>query len=269
MYYIKANLKDVERITTLIRETIYATYSKYYTEEVVEFFVEHHRAENIEKDIKENHVWLLLSETKELVGTGSYAKNHVTRLYIAPKHQRKGYGSYIMDQLEAEIAKDYNCCILDASLPASQLYEKRGYHTIKHDQYEVANDAILVYEIMEKPLSRTGENISYNGRVFTIKENTANGEVDDNTIFHYHQQERTIWAEYEGGEIEKGFLIGTVKEEGKLEFTYQHLNKQGEMKLGNCTSYPHILSNGKLEMYESWQWMSGDQSKGISILREL
>ncbi len=269
MYYIKAELKDIERITNLVKETIYTTYSKYYPEEVIEFFVEHHRAENIEKDIKANRVWMLLNESKELVGTGSYVENYVTRLYIAPKHQRKGYGSYIMDKIEAEIAKNYDWCQLDASLPASQVYEKRGYHTIKHDEHQVANGVILVYEIMEKPLSRNCENISYNGRTFTTKENTANGEVDNHTIFHYHQEERTIWAEYEGGIIEKGFLVGQVKEEGKLEFTYQHLNKQGEIKLGKCTSFPHILPDGKLEMHESWQWLGQDQAKGVSILREL
>ena len=47
-------------------------------------------------------------------------------------------------------------------------------------------------------------------------ENVAeNGEVDGQTVFHYHQKGNTIWAEYFGGEIKQGFLIGTVDYNGK------------------------------------------------------
>ena len=32
----------------------------------------------------------------------------------------------------------------------SQMYEKRGYQTIRNDRWNVENDVVLVYEIMEK-----------------------------------------------------------------------------------------------------------------------
>ena len=66
--------------------------------------------------------------------------------------QNRGYGSYIMQCLEDEIGLQHDIVNLDASLPASQLYEKRGYKTIKHERLNVENGVILVYEIMEKPL---------------------------------------------------------------------------------------------------------------------
>lgn len=55
-----------------------------------------------------------------------------------------------MKCLEREIGLKYNNVYLDASLPASQFYEKRGYKTIKHDNLNVENGVVLVYEVMEK-----------------------------------------------------------------------------------------------------------------------
>ena len=63
-----------------------------------------------------------------------------------------GYGTYLMQSIEQEIAKNYSKVSLDASLPAVHLYESLGYRTVSHEKYPVDNDAILVYEIMEKEL---------------------------------------------------------------------------------------------------------------------
>ena len=43
-----------------------------------------------------------------------------------------------------------------------------------------------------------------------------------------------IWAEYCGGEILKGFLIGKWIDDTQIEFTYQHLNQSLENRLGRC-----------------------------------
>ncbi len=47
----------------------------------------------------------------------------------------------------------------------------------------------------------------YEGRRFVSKSNTAGGEVDSRTVFHYRQQGEIVWATYEGGEILFGTLI--------------------------------------------------------------
>ena len=51
--------------------------------------------------------------------------------------------------------------------------------------------------------------LNLDNKKFVAVENTANGEVSSQTEFHYHQQGKMIWAEYCGGEILKGFLIGS------------------------------------------------------------
>jgi GNAT superfamily N-acetyltransferase len=149
MEYVKAISSDEEQIFDLVQRTIKSVYPKYYPKEVVDFFCELHSRENIAGDIASGAVGVLRNEN-EIVGTGSYQDNHITRVYVAPEHQKQGYGSYIMQCLENEISLNYDTVYLDASLPASQMYEKRGYRTIKHQQWSVENDVILVYEIMEK-----------------------------------------------------------------------------------------------------------------------
>ena len=44
------------------------------------------------KDIQCGLVGVLICNGK-IVGTGCYSENHIARVYVAPKFQRKGYGS--------------------------------------------------------------------------------------------------------------------------------------------------------------------------------
>lgn len=154
MEYIKATETDLEQIVILVQETIKTIYPKYYPKEVVDFFSELHCQENILKDIKDGVVGVLKKED-EIVGTGCYRDNHITRVYVKPVFQKQGCGSYIMQCLENEIALQNETVYLDASLPASHLYEQRGYKTIKHERWNVENGVILVYEVMEKHLSKS------------------------------------------------------------------------------------------------------------------
>ena len=55
-----------------------------------------------------------------------------------------------MQYIENEISLKYDTVCLDASLPASHFYEKRGYQTRKHERWNVENGVVLVYEVMER-----------------------------------------------------------------------------------------------------------------------
>ncbi len=113
------------------------------------------------------------------------------------------------------------------------------------------------------------KNININGRIFTGVHNTENGEVSGQTRFHYFQDGRMIWADYGGGEVVSGHLIGTIDDEGGLEFSYHHLNKDLQIKSGYCRSTPEQLPDGRLRFHESWRWTSGDKSSGTSIIEEV
>lgn len=64
-------------------------------------------------------------------------------------------------------------------------------------------------------------------------------------------------------------LIGTVSGNGELDFVYQHMNRDMQIKTGKCHSVPTVSENGKIELSEQWQWTSGDYSKGESLLVEV
>lgn len=267
MEYIKATESDTEEILMVVQDTIKTIYPRYYPQEVVTFFGELHCRENISKDIAAGFVGVLRDDDG-IVGTGCYKDDHITRVYVKPEYQGKGYGSYIMQCLENEIGVKYDMAYLDASLPASHLYEKRGYQTIRHEKWDVENGRVLVYEIMAKPLQHITTDICYDGRFFVPRENTENGEVDGNTVFSYHQRDNMVWADYSGGEIVRGHLVGTASENGELDFYYQHINEQEQVRVGVCHSVPRVLDNGKIELTEKWQWLNGDKSEGASVIVE-
>lgn len=106
-------------------------------------------------------------------------------------------------------------------------------------------------------------------RKFSSVTNTKNGDVGSQTIFHYSQQGDLVWAEYSGGSIRRGNLIARWIEGTILEMRYQHVSASNEFKTGRCQSRPEVLPDGRLRLYEEWQWTSGDQSSGTSVIEEI
>ncbi len=111
--------------------------------------------------------------------------------------------------------------------------------------------------------------IDYNNKRFRSIDNTENGEVSGKTIFHYWQEGQVVWATYKGGNITFGNLIAKVDRGGVLDMRYQHVNTVGDIKTGKCISTPEICNDGRIRLHESWQWTSGDRSKGNSIVEEV
>ena len=111
--------------------------------------------------------------------------------------------------------------------------------------------------------------INYNNKRFRILENSENGETTTEMVFEYKQRGNILTSEYSGGEILNGHLIGLVDENGKIEMCYHQVNTKGELMTGICCSKPELTKNGKIKLYEKWEWTSGDKSKGESVLEEL
>lgn len=111
--------------------------------------------------------------------------------------------------------------------------------------------------------------INYNNKKFKTQSNTANGETSADTIFHYKQVGNILNAEYSGGKIVQGHLIGLVDEFGNIDMRYHQINTNDEIMTGICLSTPEILSSGKIILHEKWEWTSGDRSKGNSVVEEM
>lgn len=110
--------------------------------------------------------------------------------------------------------------------------------------------------------------VNYHNKIFKPVRNSVNGETSPATTFHYMQEGNIITAEYAGGNIIKGHLLGLADEKGIIRMHYHQINNQGILMTGQCTSTPEIQPNGKIRLYESWQWTSGDRSAGNSVIEE-
>ena len=159
MEFRLAKKEDLEQVYALVQETIRAVYPKYYLPEIVDMFCEYHSRDNVWKDIEAGNTFILF-EGEALIGTGTKQENHITRVYVRPKFQGKGYGTYIMKQLEELISKNYDTIDIDASLPACRLYAHLGYETTDHGIWECKNDVIQVYEIMKKQLGKSADTLN-------------------------------------------------------------------------------------------------------------
>lgn len=111
--------------------------------------------------------------------------------------------------------------------------------------------------------------INYHGKLFRPIQNSENGETSAETIFQYQHEGNILTSDYSGGKIKKGHLIGLVDENGQIEMRYHQINTENELMTGICRSVPEVLPNGKIRLYETWQWTSGDLSSGNSILEEI
>ena len=108
--------------------------------------------------------------------------------------------------------------------------------------------------------------IDYDGLRFRAVRNSETGEVGSNTVFHYHQAGNIVWAEYGGGEVVHGHLVALCDDTGGLDMRYHHINRRCELMTGLCRSTPEMLNDGRIRLYEKWQWTCGDLSSGESVL---
>lgn len=111
--------------------------------------------------------------------------------------------------------------------------------------------------------------MNYHQKKFRVVNNTENGETSEETIFEYQQEGNILTSLYQGGDILKGHLMGIVDEQGNIDMRYHQINMKGEIRTGKCYSVPRILENGKILLQETWEWTSGDFSKGTSALEEI
>jgi hypothetical protein len=111
--------------------------------------------------------------------------------------------------------------------------------------------------------------IDIDNTYFRVLSNTKDGEVQADTVFHYHQNDNLIWGEYSGGGIVKGQILGKVINNEYLEFNYQHINTSFEFMTGTCKSYPMEPMDGKRIFKEHWKWTCRDYSEGESEIIEV
>ncbi|WDF66803.1 n-acetylglutamate synthase [Sphingobacterium oryzagri] len=110
---------------------------------------------------------------------------------------------------------------------------------------------------------------NYHNKTFFTVGNTENGETSSETIFYYKQEGNMVTADYSGGRIIRGHLIGLVNADGEIDMRYHQINLDNKLMTGRCKSTPELLPTGKIRLHEDWEWTSGERSKGRSIIEEV
>ena len=105
--YRKAKPDEAQRVCYIVQHTKEVIYPDYYTKAVMDFFGSLHSIDNIKKDIEQNRISVLAVDGM-IIGTGSHTDDHITRVYVLPEYQGRGYGSMLMDELEKGIFKSFD-----------------------------------------------------------------------------------------------------------------------------------------------------------------
>ncbi|WP_243704707.1 hypothetical protein [Micromonospora sp. KC723] len=108
---------------------------------------------------------------------------------------------------------------------------------------------------------------SLDRRRFAAVADVVAGEVGTETVFTYHEHDGVVWADYTGGSIRRGHLVGT-RDGDRLDFRYVQLNNDGRTSSGHCVSEISVLPDGRLRLHETWSWESRPGS-GVSVVEEL
>jgi hypothetical protein len=114
---------------------------------------------------------------------------------------------------------------------------------------------------------RDGDVGSLNGLTFAPLDRPEHGEVDASTRFAYSEADGAVWAEYSGGDIVRGRLVGT-RVGDDLDFRYVQLNRSGDTASGHCVSRVSVLPDGRLRLDETWEWESRD-GNGTSVVEQV
>ncbi|MGW4565960.1 hypothetical protein ACWEN3_27280 [Streptomyces sp. NPDC004561] len=108
---------------------------------------------------------------------------------------------------------------------------------------------------------------SLDGLLLAPVADQAPGQVGTGTRFAYHEKDGEIWAEYAGGDVVRGHLVGT-RDGDRLDFRYVQLRTDGTTASGHCVSTVVALPDGRVRLEETWRWESAPGG-GTSVVEEV
>lgn len=96
---------------------------------------------------------------------------------------------------------------------------------------------------------------------------SENGVVNHDTIFSFRQHGTLVSAEYSGGKIAKGHLVGNLIET-KLTFAYCQVQTDGTLDYGKSLAELEI-KEGKLRLIEKFEWGSRPGETGTNVFETI
>ena len=86
-------------------------------------------------------------------------------------------------------------------------------------------------------------------------------------LAHYHQDGELVSAEFSGGSVRIGRLVGRVRPDDTIDAAYCFVTAAGQTVAGACVSTPTVLADGRVRLTEDWRRIDG--SSGVSFIEEV
>ena len=108
--------------------------------------------------------------------------------------------------------------------------------------------------------------MSLDGIYCTGRTAPAGFPISELTVFSFRQKNETVWAEYQGGGIQKGMLLASLTG-ASLKGTWQHRTTDGEHDTGTFNVAMNREPSGRLLLDGSWIG-AGENSPSRIVLTE-
>ena len=108
--------------------------------------------------------------------------------------------------------------------------------------------------------------ISLAGLTANAVETDPNGVIGPETVFRFHQEDDQVWAHYEGGKIERGYLVGLIDGD-QLRFRYCQIESGGALNGGASVCDLAVDDDGRRLIIEHFEWESREGG-GRNVIRE-
>ena len=103
-------------------------------------------------------------------------------------------------------------------------------------------------------------------RMHAIK-TAPNGAVNADTYFNFHQAGSSVWADYAGGRVVRGYLVGKL-DGNELEFRYCQHEAGDIIRGGSSNCVVKQDSNSPAQLIERFAWESGG-GHGVNVIQEV
>ena len=101
-----------------------------------------------------------------------------------------------------------------------------------------------------------------------VLQTAEQGVVNQDTLFCFRQNGSQVSAEYGGGQIRKGYLIGLIVN-NKLTFSYCQLQIDDKLDYGTSSCELSRDENNRIILIEHFEWASRPGEKGTNVFIEI
>lgn len=110
--------------------------------------------------------------------------------------------------------------------------------------------------------------LDLDNKTFRVVRNDGPGaEVDEDTVFCFRQDGSLVYADYSGGGVRLGRLVG-VREANQMRHAYAQVNQEGQLSTGQGRDELSRTEDGKIRIVDSWEWES-QEGRGECIFEEI